>query len=64
MSSLLQDPRFNQEVDKQTGYRTRNILCMPILNYEGEIMGVAQIMNKTDGEAAFTTEDEKVGTTP
>lgn len=60
-SSLLQDPRFNQEVDKQTGFRTRNILCMPILNYEGEIMGVAQIMNKTDAEG-FTTEDEKVRT--
>jgi len=50
-------------VDKQTGFRTRNILCMPILNYEGEIMGVAQIMNKTDGQS-FTTEDEKVGTPP
>ena len=58
--SVQQDPRFNQEVDKQTGFRTRNILCMPILNYEGDIMGVAQIMNKTDGQA-FTTDDEKVG---
>jgi adenylate cyclase len=26
------DARFNQEVDRRTGYRTRNILCVPIRN--------------------------------
>ena len=28
-----QDSRFNQEIDKKTGYRTRSILCMPILDH-------------------------------
>ena len=33
-----QDSRFNQEIDKKTGYRTRSILCMPILDhYHGEV---------------------------
>ena len=27
---LIQDPRFNTDVDKLTGYRTKSILCMPI----------------------------------
>jgi HD-GYP domain-containing protein (c-di-GMP phosphodiesterase class II) len=50
------DPRFNQEVDKRTGYRTRNILCTPMQNKLNEVIGVIQVLNKRDG--AFTTEDE------
>ena len=34
---FLQDSRFNQEIDKKTGYRTRSILCMPVLDHEGEV---------------------------
>ena len=58
-----QDDRFNKAVDKKTGYHTKSILCMPILNYEGEVIGVAQIMNKTDGTPEFTQQDEDVGST-
>src|SRR4051794_16063287 len=29
------DPRFNQEVDRRTGYRTRTILCVPLRNRAG-----------------------------
>ena len=43
------DPRFNPEVDRKTGYRTRNILCMPILNKEGQSLGVMQVLNKKGG---------------
>lgn len=39
------DDRFNRSVDKQTGYRTRSILCMPI-HYNDQIIGVAQLINK------------------
>ena len=56
----FQDPRFNVEVDKRTGYRTQSLLCMPINDQEGEVLGVAQIMNKTDGSQVFTQADEKV----
>lgn len=56
----LQDPRFNKAVDKKTGYTTKSILCFPILNYEEDVVGVAQIMNKTDGSNEFTQADEEV----
>ena len=45
-----QDPRFNAEVDKQTGYRTRSVLCVPVLNREGKPSGVVQAINKLDEE--------------
>src|SRR5512133_2527545 len=32
--------RFNQDVDRRTGYRTRNILCVPIRNKSREVIGV------------------------
>ncbi|XP_025093157.1 cGMP-specific 3',5'-cyclic phosphodiesterase-like isoform X1 [Pomacea canaliculata] len=54
------DPRFNQEIDRQTGYKTHSILSMPIVNYEGEVIGVAQIINKIDGDHEFTKQDEEV----
>lgn len=58
-TQILQDSRFNKEVDQQTGYRTRSLLCMPILNAEDHVIGVAQIMNKAEGEE-FTERDEEV----
>ena len=53
-----QDSRFNQEVDRKTGYHTRTILCMAVKNATGEIIGVVQVLNKRDG--AFTEEDEEL----
>ena len=50
------DPRFNQEVDRRTGYRTRTILCAPIRDGQGTIVGVAQVLNKAGGP--FTRDDE------
>jgi len=53
------DPRFNQNVDKQTGYKTRTILCVPMRSLEGEVVGVLQALNKLDGKA-FHDEDEEL----
>ena len=52
------DPRFNQSVDRQTGYRTKTILCMPVRNKEGTIIGVLQVLNKRVG--VFTPADEEM----
>jgi adenylate cyclase len=52
------DPRFNREVDKQTGFRTRSILCLPVKNYEGEVFAVAQLLNRKDGQP-FDRHDEQ-----
>lgn len=49
------DPRFNPEIDKRTGYRTRSILCAPIRTTQGEIIGVAQVLNKRVD--TFNTDD-------
>jgi adenylate cyclase len=43
------DPRFNRSIDEQTGYVTRSILCVPIRTVKGEVIGVAQALNKTKG---------------
>ena len=48
---------FNKEIDQQTGYKTKNILCMPIRNLSHQILGVFQVLNKLDGEF-FTQKDE------
>jgi HD-GYP domain-containing protein (c-di-GMP phosphodiesterase class II) len=53
------DPRFNQNVDKQTGYRTKTILCVPMRSVEGEVVGVLQALNKQD-DKPFTAEDEEL----
>jgi adenylate cyclase len=49
------DARFNRSVDEQTGFTTRNILCVPIRTVKGEIIGVAQSLNKRNGR--FTRHD-------
>ncbi|MBN2211409.1 MAG: SpoIIE family protein phosphatase [Sedimentisphaerales bacterium] len=43
------DPRFNRDVDKQTGYRTRTILSCPLIDYENRLVGVLQVLNKRHG---------------
>lgn len=43
------DPRFNQEVDRRTGYRTKSILCVPLRNRAGHAIGVTQVLNKHNG---------------
>ena len=56
ISDPYNDPRFNQEFDRLTGYRTESILCMPITTKNGERIGVTQVLNKRG--AGFTPRDE------
>ncbi|MCS7052953.1 MAG: GAF domain-containing sensor histidine kinase [Ignavibacterium sp.] len=49
------NPLFNKEFDQITGFKTRNILTVPMRNIEGDIIGVFQILNKNDDK--FTYED-------
>jgi len=51
------DPRFLKTVDSSTGYRTRNILCMPFLGRSGQKLGVVELINKIGGQS-FTHNDE------
>ncbi len=50
------DERFNPAIDKQTGFRTRNLLTFPMAGHDGSVVGALQALNKRDG--AFETDDE------
>ncbi|XP_025087728.1 cGMP-dependent 3',5'-cyclic phosphodiesterase-like isoform X6 [Pomacea canaliculata] len=52
-------PLFYRGIDDSTGFRTRNILCFPIKDEEGVVLGVAQLCNKKTG-TYFTTFDEDI----
>ena len=56
ITDAYSDSRFNPDIDKETGYRTKTILCMPIKNNNKEIIGAFQVLNKLDG--IFTKSDE------
>ena len=56
ITDAYNDDRFNPDVDKTTGYKTKNILCMPIKNNNQEIIGAFQVLNKNNG--VFTKSDE------
>ena len=51
------DLRFYPAFDKQTGFFTRAVLCVPVMNKSGKIIGVTQVLNKRGGP--FTDEDEQ-----
>ncbi len=50
------DPRFNPEIDRITGFRTRSILAVPMKGHSGSVLGVAQVLNRKDGNP-FDEED-------
>ena len=50
-------PLFNPETDRATGFKTRNILCVPIESRSGDVFAVAQLLNKRNG-MAFDASDE------
>ena len=55
--NAYEDPRFDPSADKQTGYHTRNILCMPVFDSSGNLIGVTQLINKHQGH--FISSDEE-----
>ncbi|PLY03396.1 MAG: protein phosphatase [Desulfuromonas sp.] len=59
VADAYQDPRFNPEIDKKTGFTTRNLLSLPLLDVSGDIVGVLQVLNKLEG--TFGVEDEWLG---
>jgi serine/threonine-protein kinase len=52
------DPRFNPDIDRRTGFKTRNLLTVPMIAQSGEVIGVFQILNKRRG--TFEADDEEV----
>jgi len=54
------DSRFNRDVDKLTGYRTRCLMTVPLIGHDDSLEGVLQVLNKRDG--VFTEDDEQIAT--
>lgn len=52
-----EDPRFDPSVDIGTCFKHKTILCMPIKNSNGQIIGVIQLINKFN-DLPFTKNDE------
>ncbi|MCD4716084.1 MAG: GAF domain-containing protein, partial [Desulfobacterales bacterium] len=58
INDAYNDPRFYSEVDKKSGFRTKNILCVPLFNRKGQCIGSLQTLNKIPGD--FTDEDKEL----
>jgi len=54
------DSRFDREVDKRSGYRTRCMLTLPLVDHHGVLVGVMQVLNKSEG--VFEPDDEALAT--
>ena len=54
------DPRFDPAVDRATGYRTRCMLTLPLVDHKDALVGVMQVLNKTGG--VFDSDDESLAT--
>lgn len=50
LPDVHQDERFDSDVDKMSGYTTKSMICYPIKNREGVIIGVLQLLNSSHGE--------------
>lgn len=56
IDNAYSDPRFNREIDKQTNYYTKTILCVPIRDMNAKVVGVLEAINKNNGY--FTADEE------
>jgi phosphoserine phosphatase len=49
VAQVYADPRFNPEIDRMTGFRTRNMISLPLRGYDGRLVGLLQVINKRQG---------------
>ena len=47
--------RFNQDFDKRAGYRTRSLYCVPMINYQGKVVGILQVINRKRSRSDIIT---------
>lgn len=57
------DARFNRDVDRRTGFRTRNILALPLIDHAGQLVGVVQVLNKLPAGLGFSDADIQLAQT-
>jgi HD-GYP domain-containing protein (c-di-GMP phosphodiesterase class II) len=59
VADVYKDPRFNPEIDKRTGYRTRSVLAAPMFSAKDQVIGVFQVLNRKNGKS-FDQQDEEI----
>lgn len=59
IADAYNDERFDKSWDVKTGYRTKAVLCVPMMNAEKQVVGVLQAINKS-GDGSFNVEDEEL----
>lgn len=47
VNTPYEDERFQPNIDKKTGYVTRNIITVPVFDSKREVIGVIQLLNKS-----------------
>ena len=57
LKDAYKDRRFDKGFDRESGFRTRTMLCTPMKDRNGRIVGVFQILNKKRGY--FSGQDER-----
>jgi Nif-specific regulatory protein len=58
VADAYEHPLFYKDMDLQTGYRTRTLLAVPLRNFKGEVIGVCEAINKSEG--TFNEEDIEI----
>jgi HD-GYP domain-containing protein (c-di-GMP phosphodiesterase class II) len=59
IDDVYKDPRFNADIDKQTGYKTKSMMVVPIYDDENEVMGAFQVVNSRSSKEIFETRDQE-----
>ncbi len=60
VDDAYQDERFNKQIDIDTGYRTKSVLCIPFRNTEGIVIGAFQAINHISSETNFNEADVEI----
>jgi class 3 adenylate cyclase/GAF domain-containing protein len=56
VNEARKSPHFYPGVDKETGFKTRSVLCVPMIS-QGKVIGVIEVLNKIMGEFSERDED-------
>lgn len=57
IDDVYDDARFNPDVDKKTGYKTRSMMVIPMFDYDNEIIGAFQAINHRGESGVFDERD-------
>lgn len=61
MPAADDERRFNPEIDRLTGYKTKTLLAVPLKDHEGRVFGVLQVLNRLGGGRFDDDDGERLG---